>query len=133
MPDNELRHRLRDRSNTGTNPVPDQESDITPPEDNALLEFIHDSDVLIIDSQYDATEYEKHVGWGHSCMEDTVAFAMHAGVKRLFLFHHDPDHTDEQISRMVARARELAARRHSNLIIEAAREGYELVLASKPA
>ena len=82
-----------------------------------------------MDSQYDAAEYEKHVGWGHSCVEDCVAFALHANVKRLFLFHHDPDHTDEQISRMVARARQMASRRGSTLVIEAAREGYELVLA----
>jgi phosphoribosyl 1,2-cyclic phosphodiesterase len=108
-----------------------QERETTPPEDQAMVEFIRDSEVLIVDSQYDAVEYEKHVGWGHSCVEDSVAFALHANVKRLFLFHHDPDHTDEQISRMVARAREMAARRRSNLIIEGAREGYELILAAK--
>ena len=64
-------------------------------------------------------------------MEDSVAFALHANVKRLFLFHHDPDHTDEQITRMLERARQMAARRQSPLIIEAAREGYELILAPK--
>ena len=106
-------------------------AETTPPEDRELVEFIRDSDVLIMDSQYSASEYEKHMGWGHSCMEDCVAFALHANVKRLFLFHHDPDHTDEQISRMVARARQMAARRRSGLIVEAAREGYELVLAKK--
>jgi ribonuclease BN (tRNA processing enzyme) len=94
-----------------------------------LIEFIRDSDVLIMDSQYDAAEYEKHIGWGHSCVEDSVAFALQADVKRLFLFHHDPDHTDEQISRMVARARQMAVRCHSNLVVEGAREGYELILA----
>jgi hypothetical protein len=31
-------------------------------------------------------------------------------VKRLFLFHHDPDHTDEHISGMVAGARKMAAK-----------------------
>jgi phosphoribosyl 1,2-cyclic phosphodiesterase len=131
LPDIELSHRLRDRWNAGTIPDAQQETEATPPEDRALVEFIRDSDVLIIDSQYDAAEYEKHVGWGHSCMEDSVAYALHAKVRRLFLFHHDPDHTDEHISRMVARAREMAARRHSNLIIEAAREGCELILESK--
>jgi phosphoribosyl 1,2-cyclic phosphodiesterase/ActR/RegA family two-component response regulator len=131
LPDIELYHRLRERWNMDTDMVQNKERDNTPPEDQALIEFIRDSDVLIMDSQYDAIEYEKHVGWGHSCVEDSVAFALHANVKRLFLFHHDPDHTDEQISRMVARAREMAARRHSNLIVEAAREGYELVLAPK--
>jgi phosphoribosyl 1,2-cyclic phosphodiesterase len=131
LPDIELFHRLRDRWNTETILVPPTERETTPPEDRALIEFIRDSDVLIMDSQYDAAEYEKHVGWGHSCVEDCVAFALHANVKRLFLFHHDPDHTDEQISRMVARARQMAARRRSSLMVEAAREGYELILAPK--
>ena len=84
--------------------------------------------MLIIDSQYDDAEYDRHIGWGHSCFEDGVNFAMEAGVKRLFLFHHDPDHSDEQISRMVARAREMALRWHSPLIVEAAREGCEVLL-----
>jgi phosphoribosyl 1,2-cyclic phosphodiesterase/ActR/RegA family two-component response regulator len=129
LPDIELYHRLRDRWITETILVPQKERETTPPEDCALIEFIRDSDVLILDSQYDAAEYEKHVGWGHSCVEDSVAFALHANVKRLFLFHHDPDHTDEQISRMVARARQMVARRRSSLMVEAAREGYELILA----
>jgi phosphoribosyl 1,2-cyclic phosphodiesterase len=131
LPDIELYHRLRHRWNTETNLMPNEEREATPPEDHDLVEFIRDSDVLIMDSQYDAAEYEKHIGWGHSCVEDSVAFALQAKVKRLFLFHHDPDHTDEQISRMVARARQMVARRHSSLIIEAAREGYELILAPK--
>jgi phosphoribosyl 1,2-cyclic phosphodiesterase len=132
LPDIELYQRLRHRWNSETQFVPHQERETTPPEDRDLVDFIRDSDVLIMDSQYDAAEYEKHIGWGHSCVEDCVAFALHANVRRLFLFHHDPDHTDEQISRMVARARQMAARRRSSLMIEAAREGCELILAPKP-
>jgi phosphoribosyl 1,2-cyclic phosphodiesterase len=131
LPDIELYQRLRQRWDTETQFVPRHERETTPPEDRDLIEFIRDSDVLILDAQYDAAEYGKHVGWGHSCVEDSVAFALHANVKRLFLFHHDPDHTDEHITRMVARARQMAAQRHSALIIEAAREGYELILAPK--
>jgi phosphoribosyl 1,2-cyclic phosphodiesterase len=133
LPDVELFQRLRERWETDTGLIARDERDVTPPEDEPLVNFIRDSDVLILDSQYDAQEYEKHIGWGHSCLEDSVAFALHAKVKRLFLFHHDPDHTDEQISRMVARARQMAARRHSRLIVEAAREGYEMILDPLPA
>jgi phosphoribosyl 1,2-cyclic phosphodiesterase len=129
LPDIELYRRLRDRWDTEMNFMPNEARTSSPPEDHDLIEFIRDSDVLIMDSQYDAAEYEKHIGWGHSCVEDSVAFALQADVKRLFLFHHDPDHTDEQISRMVARARQMAVRCHSNLVVEGAREGYELILA----
>jgi ribonuclease BN (tRNA processing enzyme) len=97
-------------------------------QDAKLLDFIRDCEVLILDSQYDAQEYPAHVGWGHSCMEDSVAFAMKANAKQLYLFHHDPDHTDEHISRMVARARQIVEHHKSALTIEAAREGCEVVL-----
>jgi phosphoribosyl 1,2-cyclic phosphodiesterase/CheY-like chemotaxis protein len=128
LPDVELFRRLRERWKMDTHLVPASERQAAPEEDRSLVDFIRGSDVLILDSQYDATEYEKHVGWGHSCVEDSAAFALQAGVKRLFLFHHDPDHTDEEISRMVARARQMAANRHSDLIVEAAREGSEIFL-----
>lgn len=130
LPDIELYRGLRHRLNSETDTTPHKKDDV-PPEDRKLIEFIRDSDVLILDSQYDAAEYEQHVGWGHSCVEDSVAFAIHTNVKRLFLFHHDPDHTDDQITRMLERAREMAARHKSGLIVEAAREGYELVLKPK--
>jgi phosphoribosyl 1,2-cyclic phosphodiesterase len=128
LPDVELFRRLRERWKADTKVVPREERQTAPEEDRSLVDFIRGSDLLILDSQYDAAEYDQHVGWGHSCVEDSVAFALHAGVKRLYLFHHDPDHTDEQISRMVARARQMAANRHSDLIVEAAREGSEVLL-----
>jgi ribonuclease BN (tRNA processing enzyme) len=89
--------------------------------------------VFIVDSQYDAAEYEQHMGWGHSCFEDGVTLAIQGNVRRLFLFHHDPDHTDDQVSRMVARAREMVQRHGSTLIVEAAREGCEVVLPAVKA
>jgi phosphoribosyl 1,2-cyclic phosphodiesterase/ActR/RegA family two-component response regulator len=131
LPDVELFQQLRIRSKTGGDAAPRHELETVPEEDRNVLEFIRDSDVLIIDSQYDAGEYEKHIGWGHSCFEDAVTLAMQGGVRRLFLFHHDPDHTDDQISRMVARAREMTQRHHSPLIVEAAREGCEVVLSAQ--
>ena len=51
-------------------------------------------DLLVHDAQYTADEYAEHVGWGHSAITHTVAFAAAAGVKRLVTFHHDPAHSD---------------------------------------
>ncbi|MDB6028097.1 MAG: hypothetical protein JWM68_4320 [Verrucomicrobiales bacterium] len=102
-------------------------------QDLKLIDFIRDAEILIIDSQYDAQEYKTHVGWGHSCVEDSVKLAIKANVKRMFLFHHDPGHNDEQISRLVALARSVAARFNSTLSIEAAREGLEVALKPKGA
>ena len=99
-------------------------------QDQKIIEFIKDSDVLIVDAQYDDAEYQSHVGWGHGCVEDVVALALFAKVKQLFLFHHDPDHEDAQISRMQAWARELVAFQGETLAVDAAREGLEYVLKS---
>jgi phosphoribosyl 1,2-cyclic phosphodiesterase len=133
LPDVELFQQLRTHWKAGADAAPRQMFEAVPEADRTVLEFIRDSEVLILDSQYDAGEFEQHIGWGHSCFEDAVAFAMQAGARRLFLFHHDPEHTDEQISRMVARARAMVLRRHSPLLVEAAREGREVLLPATRA
>jgi phosphoribosyl 1,2-cyclic phosphodiesterase/CheY-like chemotaxis protein len=128
LPDVELFQRLRATAEVDSSRHPTDEHLLANEKDRNVIEFIRGSEVLILDSQYNAAEYLTHIGWGHSCAEDSLAFALKAGVKRLFLFHHDPDHNDEEVSRMVARASEMAAQRGSSLIVEAAREGFELVL-----
>ena len=128
LPDVELCQRLRASLEEPTAVLDTEQRKFASEHDLKVIEFIRDSEALILDSQYNADEYREHTGWGHSCAEDSVAFAIKANVKRLFMFHHDPDHNDEEISRMVARARRIVARRNSPLVVEAAREGFELVL-----
>jgi phosphoribosyl 1,2-cyclic phosphodiesterase len=94
-----------------------------PPNELQLREFVRGVDVLIMDAQYDREEYRQHLGWGHGCVDDVVALALQAGVKRLFLFHHDPNHSDAKVQRMVAHGRKLVAARKGTLRVEAAREG----------
>lgn len=98
-------------------------------QDEQVIAFLRDADVVIADSQYDFAEYETRRGWGHTCADDTVDLAIRAGVKQLFLFHHDPDHDDEKISEMVARGEEKVRERNSSLKVAAAREGAEYSLA----
>jgi len=102
-------------------------------EDREMIEFLRDVDVLILDSQYDAAEYKKHIGWGHGCVDDSVALALKAGVKRLCLFHHDPDHDDKKIDDLVRHARRLVAGRRAKLKVEAARERQTIEFPVKPA
>jgi phosphoribosyl 1,2-cyclic phosphodiesterase len=66
------------------------------------------SDLLIHDSQYSAAEYSGHRGWGHSSLNQTLDFATLTEVKQLVPFHHDPDHTDTDLDRLVAQAVEQA-------------------------
>lgn len=97
-------------------------------EDGAMIEFVRDADVLILDSQYDRAEYKKHIGWGHGCVDDSVALALKANVKQLCLFHHDPDHDDKRIDELVKHARKLVAKRKAKLKVDAAREGMMIQL-----
>ena len=97
-------------------------------QDEKTVEFMRDADVIIADSQYDEAEYPSRRGWGHTCADDTVQLAVRAGAKQLFLFHHDPDHHDRKIADMVARAQARVAANGSALMVDAAREGAEIVL-----
>ena len=100
-------------------------------EDGKMIEFVRDSDVLILDSQYDRAEYKKHIGWGHGCVDDSVALAIKANVKLLCLFHHDPDHDDQRVDSFVKYARQLVAKKKSKLKVEAACEGMTIQLPFK--
>ena len=99
--------------------------------DREMIEFLRDVDLLILDSQYDSKEYQEHVGWGHGCVDDSVALALQAGVKQLSLFHHDPDHDDKRIAGLVKHARRLVAKQRAKLRVDAAREGMTIDLPLK--
>jgi phosphoribosyl 1,2-cyclic phosphodiesterase len=62
--------------------------------DPSVVALSRDADLLIHDAQYTPEELEEKKGWGHSSWEQAVEVAEKARVKRLALFHHDPEHTD---------------------------------------
>ena len=97
-------------------------------QDEKVIEFIRDADVVITDTQYDAVEYPGHLGWGHTCADDAVELAIKAGVRHLFLFHHDPDHHDDKLVAMISEAEARVAKAGSSMIVSAAREGKEIIL-----
>lgn len=121
---------LPDNEPYGHRHFPDEgdSSDKAPVLERELIDFISGADALILDSQYDDDEYEKHISWGHGCVRDSVALALKANVKKLFLFHHDPNHDDEHVNKMLSEARALVEKAGSSLIVEAAREGEEVPL-----
>lgn len=63
-----------------------------------------EADLLIHDSQYSAREYQGHIGWGHSSIQQALDFATLCDVKHLVPFHHDPGHTDAQLDRLMGDA-----------------------------
>ena len=62
------------------------------------------ADLLIHDGQYSAAEYPGHCGWGHSSLNQMLAFATLTEVRQLVPFHHDPDHTDSDLDQLMAQA-----------------------------
>lgn len=127
LPDNELFQ--RQKSQQGEKDAPEAR-DFAKGKDESLVNFLKGVDILVLDCQYDAQEYAKFVGWGHSCADDSVALAHQAGVKRFFMFHHDPNHDDGKISQMLARCRQLVAEWGGGMEVEAAREGLEVWLGT---
>ena len=94
----------------------------------SLIQFLHGSDILILDAQYTDEEYQRHIGWGHGSVSSVVSLALDAQVHRLLLFHHDPGHDDQMVEKMVKCARELVAKSGKPLEVEAAQEGTEILL-----
>ena len=99
----------------------------------SLIQFLHGSDILILDAQYTDEEYQRHIGWGHGSVSSVVSLALDAEVHRLLLFHHDPGHDDQMVEKMVECARELVATSGKPLEVEAAQEGSEILLEPKIA
>jgi phosphoribosyl 1,2-cyclic phosphodiesterase/CheY-like chemotaxis protein len=128
FPDNEP-HCRYDENGTAQPTRNDASLEYARSQEDKMVEFIRGADVVIIDAQYDRSEYERRVGWGHGCVDDVVILAIKAEVKQLFLFHHDPDHDDAKLDQMVAHARAIVAREKSPLQVEAAVEGRVVELA----
>lgn len=60
-----------------------------------LLEFVNNTDLLVLDTQYTEKEYESHKGWGHSSTQHSMDLVINGKVKRVALFHHDPERSDK--------------------------------------
>jgi len=90
--------------------------------DMRVVELSRGADLLVHEAQYTAEELRTHRGWGHSSYDQAMYVAEMAGVKRLAITHHDPEHDDEFLLRM----EKLCQERFRNT--ELAREGTEIVL-----
>jgi len=78
-----------------------------------LVQFVQGSDALVTDCTYRDEEYAEKVGWGHSAVGQVVDLADQARVKQLFLYHHDPDQSDQEIEAKLTTAKDLLSRRQA--------------------
>jgi phosphoribosyl 1,2-cyclic phosphodiesterase len=96
-----------------------------------LTEMARGATLLIHDAQYAPEEYAgrngtNRKGWGHSTWREALREAEAAGVERLLLTHHDPQHDDWEIARLESEARVEGRKR--GIDIQAAFEGMEIDL-----
>jgi phosphoribosyl 1,2-cyclic phosphodiesterase len=93
-----------------------------------LVSFLAGTDTLIHDAMYSDDFIKVRAGWGHSTPRQAVDLAAEAGCARLVLFHHEPEHDDEMVDRLLADARAYARDVAPKLTVEAAVEGAGLTL-----
>lgn len=59
-------------------------------------------DLLVHDGQYTTDEFGPRRHFGHSAIDYAVGLAQVAGARRLAVFHHDPNRTDEELDAIAA-------------------------------
>ena len=96
--------------------------------DRRHARFMRDADLVIHDAQYTPEEYATKKTWGHSTYEYVVNVAAAAGVKRVALTHHDPEHNDLFVADIEQRARAMAEKLKTPLEVFCAHEGGEYML-----
>lgn len=95
---------------------------------NGLVEFVQGADILIHDTTYTLEEYEKKINWGHSCVDQVVKLAIEAKVGMLYMSHHDPDQTDNDIDHKVEIANKIIADYQSPLKCACAVEQNKIII-----
>jgi phosphoribosyl 1,2-cyclic phosphodiesterase len=91
---------------------------------NRLLALMSGADLVIYDTFFEPEGYRTRPHWGHSTPDHAIANCTAAGAKKLALFHHAPENTDD--------AMDLLARKYADqtdgteLDVFVAVEGHEL-------
>ncbi len=67
-----------------------------------FLHLIRSADLLIMDATFTEEEYLEKMTWGHNYPEYIVTMAKTADVKKVALFHHSPDSTDDDLDALAA-------------------------------
>ena len=88
-----------------------------------LIEGLRGADMVIFDTMFSHHEYLEKMTWGHSYPEYAVGLCERAGVRTLYLFHHAPDASDEELDQLAARWEA-----YTPLRVRVAREGVDVDL-----
>jgi phosphoribosyl 1,2-cyclic phosphodiesterase len=92
-------------------------------QENPVVALAKDADILIHDGQFLDSDFKP--GWGHSTVSKALEVAQRAKAKRLVLYHHDPDRSDDALDRIASETQRQAG---AGLEVTVAREGMEVTL-----
>jgi phosphoribosyl 1,2-cyclic phosphodiesterase len=93
-----------------------------------LVQFLGGVHTLIHDGMYSEELMAQRSGWGHSTPKQAVELAAECRASRLILFHHEPEHDDGMIDRLLAKTQQEAKHLAPRLTVDAASEGMQLNL-----
>ena len=82
------------------------------------IDFFRGANLLIFDAQYTFEEAIHKEDWGHSSALIAVEFAVEAGVKKLALFHHEPERDDFEINDILKKSRDFKKINFPNEILD---------------
>lgn len=71
--------------------------------------FFQNADILFFDTQYTFEESMDKLDWGHSSATIAIDIATKFNVKKLMLYHHDPDYSDEKLESVLSNAKAYVA------------------------
>ena len=92
------------------------------PVNQNVIDISMNADILIHDAQYTPQQLPNYKGWGHSTWEQCVGVAKSANVKKLVLFHHNPEHGNAALDKIEQDAKNI----FSNTL--SAKEGMEIFI-----
>jgi phosphoribosyl 1,2-cyclic phosphodiesterase len=98
---------------------------------DSYRDFFLNADVVVFDTQYTFEESIDKIDWGHSSAPMAIDIVSKFNVKKLVLFHHDPNYSDEKLETVLARAKaymSMDKKRKIDLEVEMAYEGLEIDL-----
>jgi len=91
-------------------------------------DFAKEADLLIHDAEYTPEQYKFNRTWGHSNYIDAIELALTAQVKRLGLFHHNQDRSDDDQDAIVQECRDIIKSKNRDMECFALTQTTELVL-----
>lgn len=65
------------------------------------------ADLVIYDTFFTPREYAERRHWGHSTLEDGLEICRLAAAENLFMFHHNPERSDDELAVLFEEARKM--------------------------